>query len=446
MNARRWCFRIGAVVVGAALLAGAVCGATQAQGGSGPIRVLEVRGMINPLVAQYIERNLSRPDARLYVLLLDTPGGSDASMRRVVQAILGSPVPVTVFVAPRGARAGSAGLFIALAAHVTAMAPSTSIGAAHPVGPQGEDIKGALGDKVTNDAAALARSLAELRGRNADWAEQAVKSSAAITAQEAVARQVADLVAADLDDLLSQLDGRPVSTATGQVVLALRGAPRERVTMTLLERFLHILIDPNIAYLLMSIGLLAIIIELYHPGIGLPGMVGAICLILAFVAFESLPLNWGGVALMVLALALFALDIKVAGFALSVGGAIAFVLGSLILFSPFTPQSPAMPAVRVSPWLIAMMTAMTAGLFVFALTAGLRAQRLPVQVGTQTMLGACGTVVTALDPVGVIQVQGEQWTAVAEGPPIKAGEQVRVVRLEGNKAVVQPARAGPEQE
>ncbi|MCL6432403.1 MAG: nodulation protein NfeD [Anaerolineae bacterium] len=427
-----------AAAVGVALvavLAGLALPAA-AQGPLQPVRVLEVRGLINPLVAQYVERNLSRPDAALYVLLLDTPGGTDTSMRRVVQAILGAPVPVVVYVAPQGARAGSAGMFLLLAAHVAAMAPGTNVGAAHPVGAGGEDIEGALGTKVTNDAATFARSLAETRGRNADWAEEAVRSSLSVTSQEAVSMGVADLLATDLEDLLQQLDGRRVTTAAGEVVFDLGFLPRERVSMTLSERFLHVLIDPNIAYLLMSIGMLAIMVELYHPGIGAPGVVGAICLILAFIAFENLPLNWGGVALIVLALVLFVLDIKVSGYVLSIGGAIAFVLGSLILFSPVGPRSPTMPAVRVSPWLIGTMTAATAGLFLVALSAGVRAQRLPVLVGSHTVIGAKGAAVSALEPVGVVQVAGEQWTARAEGGSIAAGEAVEVVALEGNRLIV----------
>ena len=431
----RSCRAAAVAVALVAVLAGLALPAA-AQAPLQPVRVLEVRGLINPLVAQYVERNLSRPDAALYVLVLDTPGGTDTSMRRIVQAILGAPVPVVVYVAPQGARAGSAGMFLLLAAHVAAMAPGTNVGAAHPVGAGGEEIEGTLGAKLTNDAATFARSLAETRGRNADWAEEAVRSSLSITAREAVSMGVADLVATDLDDLLQQLDGRRVTTAAGEVVLDLGFVPRERIPMTLPERLLHVLIDPNIAYLLMSIGMLAIVVELYHPGIGAPGMVGAICLILAFIAFENLPLNWGGIALIVLALVLFILDIKVSGYVLSIGGAIAFVLGSLILFSPVGPRSPTMPVVRVSPWLIGTMTAATAGLFLVALSAGVRAQRLPVLVGSHTVIGAKGVAVSALEPVGVVQVLGEQWTAVAEGGSIAAGEAVEVVALEGNRLIV----------
>lgn len=422
-------------VVAALLLAH--CSGVVAQPAA-PVRVLEVRGVINPFVAQYVERSLGQGGSRLYVVLLDTPGGSEAAMRRVVQAILASEVPVVVYVAPAGARAGSAGMFVALAAHIAAMAPGSHIGAAHPVGVGGEELGATLASKVASDAAALARSLAELRGRNAAWAEQAVLASVSITTQEAMAQRVVDLEARDLADLLARLDGREVSTAAGPVVLSLSGAPLERVPMTWLERLLQVLIDPNIAYLLMTIGMLAIIIELFHPGLVIPGTVGAICLLLAFIAFESLPLNWGGLALIILALAFFVLDIKVAGFFLSVGGVVAFVLGSLILFSPFSPASPLMPAVSVNPWLVGTMAVGTAAFFLWALQTALRAQRLPVPVGAHTLVGAGGVAVSALAPVGVVQVQGEQWTAEAEGRAVAEGELVTVVGLKGNKLIVRP--------
>ena len=206
--------------------------------------------------------------------------------------------------------------------------------------------------------------------------------------------------------------------------------------MTLFEQILHILVDPDIAYILLSLGTLGVTLEFYHPGTIIPGTFGLICLILAFVAFGNLPLNWGGVALIALAIVFFILDIKVSGFALSVAGGVAFVLGSLILFSPFTPRSPTMPALRVNRALIATMTAAVTGFFVFAVTAGLRAQRLRVPVGAHTLVGARGVAVSDLDPLGVVQLPGEQWTAVAVRPPIAAGEPVRVVRVEGNKLVV----------
>lgn len=413
----------------------------RAQAPQPPVRVLHVRGIIDPVTTQYIRRGIERTDASLYVIVLDTPGGSLQSMRDIVQVILGSPAPVAVYVSPPGARAGSAGTFITLAAHVAAMAPSTSIGAAHPVESTGQDIPGVLGDKVTQDAAALARSLAERYGRNAQWAEDAVMKSLAITAQEAVRLNVVDLIADDLASLIAALDGRSVQTATGEVTLSTRGATVVDMRMTPFESFLHTLVNPDIAYVLWIVGLLAILIELYHPGALLPGITGAICLVLAFVVSESLPLNWGGIALIVLALIFFALDIKVSGFALSVGGAVALVLGSLILFSPLSPPSPTLPRLRVNPWLIAGVTAGTAALFLFALSAGFRAQRLRVPVGVQTLVGAEGIVQVDLNPSGIVLAGSESWSAMAEDAPIRAGERVVVIGVDGVRLIVR--RAGP---
>lgn len=428
-------------LLGFVLLAALGAMPAQAQTPQPPVRVLHVRGIIDPVAARYIRRGLERTDASLYVIVLDTPGGSLQSMRDIVQVILGSPVPVAVYVSPPGARAGSAGTFITLAAHVAAMAPSTNIGAAHPVESTGQDIPGVLGDKVTQDAAALARSLAERYGRNAQWAEDAVMKSLAITAQEAVRLNVVDLIADDLASLIAALDGRPVQTATGEVTVSTRGATVVDMRMTPFESFLHTLVNPDIAYVLWIVGLLAVLIELYHPGALLPGITGAICLVLAFVVSESLPLNWGGIALIVLALIFFALDIKVSGFALSVGGAVALVLGSLILFSPLSPPSPTLPRLRVNPWLIAGVTAGTAALFLFALSAGFRAQRLRVPVGVQTLVGAEGIVQVDLNPSGIVLAGSESWSAMAEDAPIRAGERVVVIGVDGVRLIVR--RAGP---
>ncbi len=429
------------VLLGLVLVSAMACAAAQAQAPQPTVRVLYVKGIIDPVTTRYVQRALERAEASLYVIVLDTPGGSLQSMREMVQLILGSRVPVAVYVSPPGARAGSAGTFITLAAHVAAMAPSTSIGAAHPVDAAGGDIPGVLGDKVTQDAAALARSLAERYGRNAQWAEESVVKSLAITSQEAVRLHVVDLLADDLPGLVAALDGRTVKTVGGEVTLSTRDAVIVDARMTPFESFLHTLVNPDIAYVLWIIGLLAVIIELYHPGAVLPGITGAICLVLAFIVSESLPLNWGGIALIVLALIFFALDIKVSGFALSVGGAIALVLGSLILFSPLTPPSPTLPRLNVNRWLIAGVTAGTAALFLFALSAGFRAQRLRVPVGVQTLVGVEGIVQVDLTPSGIVLAGSESWSAVAEDPPIRAGERVIVTGVDGVKLIVRRADA-----
>ncbi len=397
------------------------------------VDVITVKGVIDPFTAQYVGRgiDIAQGDgAQCLIIQLDTPGGADTSMRVIVQKMLNSSVPTVVYVSPGGARAGSAGVFITLAANIAAMAPGTNIGAAHPVDITGA-ITGTMGEKVTSDAAAYVRAIAEERGRNAEWAEKAVRESASIIAREAVEYQVADLIADDLTDLLDKIDGREVLTAAGPVTLRTRGAPVRTISMNFAENFLHVIVDPNIAYLLLSIGTLALTAEFYHPGAILPGVTGAICLILAFVAFGSLPVNWGGVALIVLAVVLFIVDIKVAGFMLSVGGAIAFVLGSLMLFSPFAPPSPTMPRLTVSWPLIALMTASITSFFLFAVSAGIRAQRARAASGIESLIGATGTAASDLDPWGTVQVGSELWSAIAEEGPIRKGEQVRVVGTEG---------------
>lgn len=396
--------------------------------------ILEVRGVIDPVVAQYVKNGLNtanRTDTQLVVILLDTPGGLDTAMREIVQAILNSDIPIAVYVEPSGARAASAGVFITLAAHVAAMAPGTNIGAAHPLalGNEGE-IVAALEDKLTNDAVAYLQAIAQQRNRNADWAEAAVRQSASLTAQQAIDRRVVDMVATDLADLLTQLDGRRVATRSGERRLEVAAAPQVRHPMTWLEAIAHGLVDPNIAYILLSLGTIALIAEFYNPGAVLPGVTGAICLILAFIALGNLPVNWGGIALIGLAFFLFILDLKVTGFALSVAGAISFVLGSLFLFSPFAPESPTLPRLSVSPWLLILMTALLVGFFSFAVTAGLRAQRQQVLMSRQRLIGARGMALSELTPEGVVQVQSETWTAVAP-ELIRAGEMIEVVDSDG---------------
>jgi membrane-bound serine protease (ClpP class) len=411
--------------------------------GTARVDVIAVKGVIDPFVAQYLTRGIQLAEqdgAQCLVIQLDTPGGSDNAMRDIVQHMLSSPVPIVVYVSPAGARAGSAGVFITLASDIAAMAPGTNIGAAHPVEITGE-ITGTMNTKVTNDAAAYARALAERRGRNADWAEEAVRESVSITANEAVEIGVVDLVADDLTDLLEKIDGETVSTALGERRLATSGADIHEISMSLPQQVLHTIVDPNIAYLLFIIGIVGLVAELYHPGAIFPGVTGSICLILAFVAFGSLPVNWGGVALIALAVVLFILDIKVAGYALSVGGAIAFILGSLMIFSPLAPVSPAVPSLVVSRPLIVVMTIAITAFFVFALSAGIRAQRARVVSGIHALVGATGIATSDLDPQGTVQVKSELWSAVADGAEaIRKGEPITVVAVEGVKLKVRAER------
>ncbi len=402
------------------------------------VDVLTFKGTVAPVSAQYISRGIDTAvsdGAQALIIEMDTPGGLDSSMRQIIQKMLASPVPVVVYVFPPGARAGSAGVFLTMAAHVAAMAPSTNIGAAHPVGGQGEEITGTMGEKVTNDAVAYIRTLAEKRGRNADWAEEAVRKSVSITADQAVEMRVVDFIATDLGDLLSKLDGREVSTNFGPRTLHTTNATINYVPMNLQENLLHTITDPAIAYLLLTLGIWALIAEFNNPGAILPGVTGVLCLLLAFVAFGSLPLNSGGVALILVSIILFILDIKAPTHGiLTAGGIIAFVLGSLIIFSPFTPPTPAMPPLeefRVPLWLIGVMTAFSALFFMYAVGAGLRAQRLKVASGMGSMVGVIGVARSDINPGGTVFAASEEWSVYTEGEPIRRGERVRVVGTEG---------------
>jgi membrane-bound serine protease (ClpP class) len=401
------------------------------------IRLLTIDGVINPLSARYLGRELEDAEASgagAVVLRLDTPGGLEPSMRVMVEAILGARVPVVAHVAPPGARAASAGMFLVLAAHVAVMAAGSNIGAAHPVGVGGQQPDTTLVQKMVSDAAALARAVAERRGRNAEWAELAVRRSVSITAQEALKTRVIDLVADDLDALLPRLHGRRVETAAGVVGLRTAGARVVERPMNLPERILHAIADPNIAYLLLSIGFIGIIAELYSPGVIFPGVTGTIALILAFVALGSLPVNWAGVVLLALGLGLFAADLATEGIGvLAVGGLVAFVLGSLMLYSPFTPPSPTMPEVQVSRWLIIAVAAAMAALLFFVGRALMRLRHEPVAIGAPALLGRVGIAESRLAPGGTVRIDSEVWSAAVEegADAIAPGESVEVVGLEG---------------
>jgi membrane-bound serine protease (ClpP class) len=334
----------------------------RAQGSSEAVTSVRARGVINPTLAHYITRAIDqaeRDGAGAVIVELDTPGGLDSSMRQIIQRILASRAPIVVYVSPPGARAGSAGVYITYAAHVAAMAPNTNIGSATPVsmGESGEQqMSPEMRAKVTNDAAAYIRSLAEQRGRNAEWAEKAVREGANVTAQEALSLGVIDLVASDIDDLLRQLDGRAVTTAAGPVTLRTAHAQVQRVEMGLVDAFLHAVSDPTIAYILLSLGTMGLFFELSNPGSVLPGVVGGICLLLGFYALGALPVNYAGLLLMAFALLLFVVDIFTPTHGvLTIGGLIAFLLGSLMLFN--VPE--AAPWLSVSVWTIVGVTAVS---------------------------------------------------------------------------------------
>jgi membrane-bound serine protease (ClpP class) len=414
--------------------------AAPAAGRAADVLLLDVDGVIGPAAADVVLAALDQAeaqDAPALVLRLDTPGGLDDSMRKIVKAILASPVPVIVYVAPEGSRAASAGVFITYAAHVAAMAPGTNLGAAHPVSIGAGEQDETMLAKVTNDAVAYIRSLATLRGRNADWAEQAVRESVSIPADEALRKGVIDLTAPDLPALLKQVDGRAVHTVMGERTLHTAGAAVAEVDIPWSKELLALIANPNVAYILMMLGVYGLIFELSNPGLILPGTVGAICLILAFYAFSALPVSYAGIALILLAVALFVSEFFVPGFGLLTGsGVVALILGSIMLMDTDVPF------MRISWTVLVPMSGFAVAMGVMAAVMAVRAQRRHPVSGEQGMIGARVTLETPLAPEGRIFLAGETWRARAPGP-VPAGSQVQVVGFEGLVALVEPVGAAP---
>jgi membrane-bound serine protease (ClpP class) len=417
------------------------------------VTVLTLSGAIDPISARYVLRGLDRArrdGAELAVIELDTPGGLSTSMDQIVAGILSSTVPVAVYVSPRGARAASAGVFIAMAAQVAAMAPGTHIGAAHPVDSGGGDIPGAMGDKVLNDTVANLKSLAVLRGRPAGWAEDAVRRSVSLTDAEAVARRVADLSADSLGALLNAVDGRRVSTVKGEAVLRTAGAEVRRFRTTLMDDILAFLVNPDLAYIFLILGIFGVIFELSAPGLAGPGIVGGVALLLAFIGFGSLPTNAGGIVFILLAVVLFIVDIKAPTHGLlTAGGIVAFVMGSLLIFPPWggvAPKAGSLPwpaaEVRISTANIIIMTILVVAFFTFVLGKGISAQSRAVVFGAETVVGGAGLAVTNIAQTGLVQMAGERWSARAEEAEIGAGEKVEVVGRDGLCLIVRPAAKG----
>jgi len=407
--------------------------ATQVQADSSTIYVLRVEGTINPILVDYIERGIEQAEennATACIIQLDTPGGLDTAMRDIVKEIVNAQVPVVVYVSPSGARAASAGVFITIAAHVASMAPNTSIGAAHPVsiGAEGEQqVSETMEEKVVNDAAAYIRSIAEAHGRNMEWAEKAVRESVSATEQEALELNVIDMVAPNLDALISQLDGREVNLLDGRVVtLKTHGATIRNVDMSTIEDFLYTIADPNIAYILLSLAMLGIFVEITNPGLIFPGVVGAICLLMAFYALGMLPVNYAGVLLIVLAFGLFVAEVFTATFGLfTAGGVTALVIGSLILFKGGSTLF------QVSPWLIAGVTIFIGGLFAFVVNRVIHAHRKQASTGREELIGKKAIVKVALQPEGTVFLKGERWIAVSKEGPVKPGEEVIITGVDG---------------
>jgi membrane-bound serine protease (ClpP class) len=393
-----------------------------------PVATIDLEGVISPVTLRLVGIAIDRAQAeraQALIIQLDTPGGLERSMRSIVQRMMNAEVPVVVFVAPTGARAASAGVFITMAAHVAAMAPATNIGAASPVALGGNADKTMM-KKIENDSAAFIRTVALERGRNADWAEKAVRQAVSITEREAVKLKVVDLVADSVPDLLDKLDGRTIKLPKGTTTLATKGAPVRPIEIGFRDRFLNVITDPNVAYVLMMLGMLGLFFELSNPGAILPGVIGGISLILAFFAFQSLPINYAGLLLILFGIVLLVAEIKIVSHGvLAIGGIVSMALGSLMLFD--APEV----GFRVSWWVITPMVGAAAGLFLFVIAAGVRALSKPPVTGAEGLIGKSATVRERLAPDGQVMVSGEIWRAVVQGEPLEPGAQVRIVGVDG---------------
>ncbi len=403
--------------------------------------VITVDGIINPAVAEFIASTIARSaaeGAECLIIRMDTPGGLDLSMRSIIKEMMGAGIPVIVYVSPAGARAASAGALITMAADIAAMAPGTNIGAAHPVSLGGGKMEDEMASKVENDAAAYAESIAAKRNRNKEWAVQAVRESVSITENQALKIKVIDLIAFDLQDLLRQLDGRKITTAAGVTILETKGIEINEIEMGLREKVLDTLSNPNIAYILMMVGLLGLYFELSNPGAIFPGIIGGISLILAFFAFQTLPVNYAGILLIILALILFILEIKVTSFGmLTVGGVISLTLGSLMLFDPQTA-----PFARISFEIIIPVVAVTAACCIITVYLAVKAYRRKPATGREGIVGEVGIAKSAIDPEGKVFVHGEYWDALSD-EPIPQGSAVKVVSVGSIKLKVTRAEPSP---
>lgn len=406
------------------------------------VTVITINGSINPASASYVHDALSHAQKERHlalILQLNTPGGLLQSTRNIVSDFLSASIPVIVFVSPRGGQAASAGAFITLSAHVAVMAPGTNIGAAHPVtmseGENTDDSTNIMMTKATNDAAAFARTIAEKRGRNVTWAEESVRKSSSLTEREALDLNVIDFVADNIEDLIRKLDGYSVETVDGKVILYTDDIEVEYTEMTFKEKFLDTLSDPNIAYILMMLGIYGLFFELYNPGSIFPGVVGGICLILAFYSLNTLPVNYAGIALIFFGIVLFVLEIKVVSHGvLSIGGVVSLFLGSLMLFQ--TPTG--VEFFEVSLSVILSVTLCTAAFFLFIVGKGIAIMKRKPTTGYEGLIGETGVVIDTCNPIGRVMVHGEYWKARATGKMIEQGTQVAVVAVKDMVVTVEP--------
>ena len=392
-----------------------------------PVYVIEVEGIINPATAKFIVESIdqaSQEGAQCLIIELDTPGGLMDSMRNIVKKILTSNIPIIVYVGPSGARAASAGVFITLSAHIAVMAPSTHIGAAHPVtlGAEGKESK-TMTDKIVNDTVSYIKTIAKTRGKNVDWAEKAVRKSVSITEEEALKQNVIDMISPDLQDLLSRLDGKVIKFDGVSRTLLTKGVKPKSVQMSWRYRLLDTISNPTIAYILLMLGIYGIFFELSNPGAILPGVVGGIFLILAFYALQMLPINFAGLALILFAIILFIAEVKVVSHGLlAVGGVISLFLGSLMLIETPTEY------MRISLSVIIPAVLVSAGFFTFAVTKAVKARLAKPTTGTEGLVGEIGTASTPIAPEGKVSIHGEFWNAMSD-QKIDAGERVQVIGM-----------------
>jgi membrane-bound serine protease (ClpP class) len=397
-------------------------------GQSENITVLTFDGTINPTTADYFQQGIKEAEknnSECIIIKLNTPGGLLKSTRVIVTEFLESPIPVVVYVSPPGAQSASAGVFVTVAAHIAVMAPGTNIGAAHPVTLQGQ-MDSVMTEKATNDAAAFIRTIGEKRNRNIEWCEEAVRKSVSITETEAEKINVINFIASDMKDLLEKLNGMKVQTISGEKIIHTKNAEIINLELSFIQKILNILSDPNIAYILFMLGVYGLLFELYNPGAIFPGVIGGICIILAFYSFHTLPFNYAGLALIIFAIILFILEIKIVSHGiLSVGGVISLVLGSLMLIK----DESALEAVSISIEVIVIIAILTLLFFLVAITLGIKAQRKKVTTGAEGIVGETGIAITDLEPEGEVKVHGEIWRAESMDGIIQSGTKVKIDSL-----------------